>query len=241
MFWRVCSLQFKTNKHHEKKITKNKIQKKKPKAWKEIATKYWHNFFCNFQTIRNTSYQKPRSITIKHFFSEFWNVFDICSYLVYMSAFIVQTFFLDETLTLSRRMFTFSLLLMYLKYFEVFLIREATGVKIIMIKKMVNIILLYPQFEDIMVSNISDKKWTICIVIFSWLIYLSSWSLLDFWWLVLVFFITPTSGRTKLCGVGDGLIGLIGDSGPSYTTPTGNSSGRSILEFLMVTSKKDNT
>lgn len=69
-----------------------------------------------------------------------------------------KRFFLDETYTVSRRMFTFSLLLMYLRYFEVFLIHKATGVKIIMIKKMVNIIILYPQFEDIMVSNISDKN-----------------------------------------------------------------------------------
>lgn len=77
--------------------------------------------------------------------------------MFYISAFLLRDSILDETLTVSRRMFTFSLLLMYLKYFEVFLIHEATGVKIIMIKKMVNIIILYPQFEDIMVSNISDE------------------------------------------------------------------------------------
>lgn len=109
-------------------------------------------------TTRDTSYQRPISITIKHFFGDFWNVFEICSYMVYMSAYLVRAFVLDETYTVSRRMFTVSLLLMYIRYFEVFLIHKATGVKVIMIKKMVNIILLYLQFEDFMVSNISNKK-----------------------------------------------------------------------------------
>lgn len=47
-------------------------------------------------------------------------------------------------------------------------------------------------------------------------------------------------GWIKLCGVGDGLIGLIGDFGLFYIIFIGNFLGRLILEFLMVILKKDN-
>lgn len=73
--------------------------------------------------------------------NDFWNVVDLLSYALLMIAFIVRHSHEDETHVIARNLFAFSLLVMYLRFLEVFLIFRALGSKLMMIKEMVYFVL----------------------------------------------------------------------------------------------------
>lgn len=75
---------------------------------------------------------------MKRYLYDFWNVVDLLSYSLLIAAMCVRHFRPSETFTVARRMFSLSLLVMYLKFLEVFLIHRKMGPTLIMIKEMVN-------------------------------------------------------------------------------------------------------
>nr|XP_034320574.1 transient receptor potential cation channel subfamily M member 2-like isoform X2 [Crassostrea gigas] len=73
---------------------------------------------------------------MKRYLYDFWNLVDLLSYALLLSALFVRHFYIDETFTIARRMFALSLLVMYLRFLEVFLIHRTLGPTLIMIKEM---------------------------------------------------------------------------------------------------------
>nr|XP_022311262.1 uncharacterized protein LOC111116556 [Crassostrea virginica] len=73
---------------------------------------------------------------MKRYLYDFWNVVDLLSYALLISALFVRHFYTSETFTIARRMFSLSLLVMYLRFMEVFLIHRTLGPTLIMIKEM---------------------------------------------------------------------------------------------------------
>lgn len=76
---------------------------------------------------------------MKRYLSDFWNRWDILSHALLVVALFVRHFYIDETFTIARRMFALSLLVMYLRFLEVFLMFRKIGLTIIMIKEMVKL------------------------------------------------------------------------------------------------------
>lgn len=67
---------------------------------------------------------------------DFWNIVDLLSYALLVSALFVRHFYIDDNFVIARRMFALSLLVMYLRFLEVFLIHRTLGPTLIMIKEM---------------------------------------------------------------------------------------------------------
>lgn len=86
---------------------------------------------------RNRSHRGYRT-HVKRYFSDFWNRWDILSHALLIAALFVRHFYVDETFTIARRMFALSLLVMYLRFLEVFLMFRKIGLTIIMIKEMLS-------------------------------------------------------------------------------------------------------
>lgn len=74
---------------------------------------------------------------MKRYLYDFWNVVDLLSYALLITALFVRHFYPSENFTIARRMFSLSLLVMYLRFLEVFLIHRKMGPTLIMIKEMV--------------------------------------------------------------------------------------------------------
>ena len=74
---------------------------------------------------------------LKRYLYDFWNAIDLLSYLLLISALFVRHFHHDD-FTIARRMFSLSLLVMYLRFLEVFLTHRKLGPTLIMIKEMVS-------------------------------------------------------------------------------------------------------
>ena len=75
---------------------------------------------------------------IKRYLYDVWNVMDILSYILLISAFFVHHVHPSENFTAARYLFSLSLLVMYMRFLEVFLIHQKLGPTLIMIKEMVN-------------------------------------------------------------------------------------------------------
>nr|XP_022311194.1 uncharacterized protein LOC111116490 [Crassostrea virginica] len=75
-------------------------------------------------------------LRIKRYLYDFWNAVDLLSYILLIIALFVRHFYPSENFTIARRMFSFSLLIMYLRFLEVFLIHRTLGPTLIMIKEM---------------------------------------------------------------------------------------------------------
>nr|XP_034319464.1 transient receptor potential cation channel subfamily M member-like 2 [Crassostrea gigas] len=73
---------------------------------------------------------------MKRYLYDFWNVVDLLSYALLIAALSVRHFHPSERFTVARRMFSLSLLVMYLRFLEVFLIHRKLGPTLIMIKEM---------------------------------------------------------------------------------------------------------
>lgn len=74
---------------------------------------------------------------------DFWNAVDLLSYLLLIVALLVPHLHSSETFTLARRLYGLSLLVMYLRFLEVFLIHRKMGPTLIMIKEMVCILIFF--------------------------------------------------------------------------------------------------
>lgn len=75
---------------------------------------------------------------MKRYFNDFWNVVDLLSYVLLIAALCVRHFHLSQKFTVARRMFSLSVLVMYLRFLEAFLIHRKLGPTLIMIKEMVS-------------------------------------------------------------------------------------------------------
>lgn len=93
-----------------------------------------------FKGCKNTPGRSHRgywSRVLRHL-NDFWNVVDLLSYILLIIALSVREANPDPPiLTFARNMFALSLLVMYLRILEVFLIHRIMGPTIIMIKEMV--------------------------------------------------------------------------------------------------------
>lgn len=96
---------------------------------------------------------------MKRYFNDFWNVVDLLSYILLIAALFVRHFHPSQKFTVARRMFSLSLLVMYLRFLEVFLIHRKMGPTLIMIKEMVN------TFYSLN-STIYSNLWYILSIIF---------------------------------------------------------------------------
>lgn len=72
---------------------------------------------------------------------------DLLSYALLIAALLVRHFYINESFTIARRMFALSLLVMYLRFLEVFLIHRKLGPTLIMIKEMVYTLVTLSLFE----------------------------------------------------------------------------------------------
>lgn len=82
---------------------------------------------------------------MKRYFYDFWNVVDLLSYALLITALCVRHFHPSENFTVARRIFSLSLLVMYMRFLEVFLVHRKMGPTLIMIKEMV-ILCFFSQF-----------------------------------------------------------------------------------------------
>ncbi|XP_056002343.1 transient receptor potential cation channel subfamily M member 2-like [Ostrea edulis] len=83
------------------------------------------------------------SSRIKRHFYNFWNIVDSISYLLLIAALVVRHFHPSTKFTVARRMFSLSLLAMYLRFLEAFLIHRHMGPTLIMIKEMLKDLLRF--------------------------------------------------------------------------------------------------
>lgn len=79
----------------------------------------------------------------KRYMYDFWNAVDLLSYLLLIVALFVRHLHSSETFTLARRLYGLSLLVMYLRFLEVFLIHRKMGPTLIMIKEMLKDLLRF--------------------------------------------------------------------------------------------------
>lgn len=77
---------------------------------------------------------------VKRYLYDFWNVVDLLSYVVFITA--ISLLIYDQTNKISKRMIALSVLVMYLRFLEVFLIHRTMGPTLIMITKMVCVYIL---------------------------------------------------------------------------------------------------
>lgn len=86
---------------------------------------------------------------ITRYFNDLWKVIDLLSYVFFLLADFVNYCEVDKTFTVSRRIYSLSLLLMYLRFLEVFRIFRTIGTTLVMIKEMVtfHLILLLSVFH----------------------------------------------------------------------------------------------
>nr|XP_034319204.1 uncharacterized protein LOC109618232 isoform X3 [Crassostrea gigas] len=80
---------------------------------------------------------------MKRYMYDFWNVVDLLSYALLIAALCVRHFHPSQRFTVARRMFSLSLLVMYLRFLEVFLIHRKLGPTLIMIKEMLKDLLWF--------------------------------------------------------------------------------------------------
>lgn len=90
-----------------------------------------------FGGLRKQDCSKKIIITrLKMHLNNFWNLLDLVSYVLIILALLLRHFSGDTTFTVARRMFALSLLVMYLRFLEAFLISQKLGPTLIMIKDM---------------------------------------------------------------------------------------------------------
>lgn len=62
---------------------------------------------------------------------------DLLSYFLIIAALSVRQFYEDESHTIARKLYALSLLVMYLRFLEAFLVHKKLGPTLMMIKEMV--------------------------------------------------------------------------------------------------------
>eukprot|EP00105_Crassostrea_gigas_P036950 XP_019921098.1 PREDICTED: transient receptor potential cation channel subfamily M member 5-like [Crassostrea gigas] len=79
---------------------------------------------------------RSRYRRMKRYVIDFWNAVDLLSHVLLIAALCVRHFRPSHRFTSSRRMFSLSLLVMYLRFLQGFLIHRKMGPTLIMIKEM---------------------------------------------------------------------------------------------------------
>lgn len=87
--------------------------------------------------------KKKLCTRLKIHLNNFWNLLDLFSYVIIILACFIRHFYVDTTFTVARRMFALSLIVMYLRFLEVFLIHKKLGPTLIMIKEMLEDLLSF--------------------------------------------------------------------------------------------------
>lgn len=99
---------------------------------------------------------------MKRYLYDFWNGVDLLSYALLIVALFVRHVHQSKPFTDARRIYALSLLVMYLRFLEVFLIHRKLGPTLIMIKEMVCvldcIIILFYLFQICLIK----KDYTLC-------------------------------------------------------------------------------
>ncbi|XP_062566533.1 transient receptor potential cation channel subfamily M member 2-like, partial [Saccostrea cucullata] len=80
---------------------------------------------------------------LKRHLYDFWNMVDLVSYVLLIIALFVRHFHPSTNYTVARRMLSLSLLVMYLRFLEVFLVHRKMGPTLIMIKEMLKDLLYF--------------------------------------------------------------------------------------------------
>ncbi|XP_061190312.1 transient receptor potential cation channel subfamily M member 8-like [Saccostrea echinata] len=80
---------------------------------------------------------------LKRYLYDFWNVVDILSYAFLITALFVHVYHPSADFTVARRIFSLSLLVMYLRFLEVFLVDRRMGPTLLMIKEMLKDLLRF--------------------------------------------------------------------------------------------------
>lgn len=80
---------------------------------------------------------------IKRHLYDFWNVVDLLSYGLLITALTIRHLIGNETHVFARNVFALSLLVMYLRFLEVFLIYRILGPTLMMIKEMLKDLLIF--------------------------------------------------------------------------------------------------
>ncbi|XP_056003652.1 transient receptor potential cation channel subfamily M member 2-like [Ostrea edulis] len=99
-------------------------------------------FYSCFGGSEFKSYRGLSSRIKRHFYN-FWNIVDLISYVLLIVALGVRHLYPSTTFAIARRMFSLSLLAMYLRFLEVFLINRHMGPTLIMIKEMLKDLLRF--------------------------------------------------------------------------------------------------
>lgn len=114
---------------------------------KYIGKIYFHFQIPTNKFIRVVWKHRSYYYRMKGYLYDFWNVVDLLSYALLLAALLVRHFYINESFTIARRMFALSLLVMYLRFLEVFLIHRKLGPTLIMIKEMVYTLVTQSLFE----------------------------------------------------------------------------------------------
>lgn len=96
-----------------------------------------YNFMLKGILGSNSRFLRGNYRRLKKYMYDFWNAVDLLSYVLLIIALFVRHFYPSTTFTIARRMFSLSVLVMYLRFLEVFLIHRRLGPTLIMIKEMV--------------------------------------------------------------------------------------------------------
>ncbi|CAG2254472.1 unnamed protein product [Mytilus edulis] len=87
-----------------------------------------------FQRLKNPLRTAGHKYSLRRYMSDFWNVLDTVSYITTFVAIALR--FSDTTLPWARRVYSFSLFFMYMRFLHVILIFKKIGVYVILIKEM---------------------------------------------------------------------------------------------------------
>eukprot|EP00105_Crassostrea_gigas_P037702 XP_019921850.1 PREDICTED: transient receptor potential cation channel subfamily M member 3-like [Crassostrea gigas] len=80
---------------------------------------------------------------IERHLNDFWNVVDLLSYFLIIAALSVRQFYEDESHTIARKLYALSLLVMYLRFLEAFLVHKKLGPTLMMIKEMLKDLIVF--------------------------------------------------------------------------------------------------
>lgn len=92
--------------------------------------------------VRSLSFRKPFSRT-KRFLQNFWNLADLLSYVFLIAGLAERELGNDQKFNMPRRLYSFSLVLMYLRCLKVFIIHKTIGTTLSIIKEMVLIFIVF--------------------------------------------------------------------------------------------------
>ncbi|CAG2199277.1 unnamed protein product [Mytilus edulis] len=91
----------------------------------------------------NTLLKRSLMYRVKSYLYNFWNILDVTSYILTVTAILIRFFKPTTTNNLTRRFYSLSLFTMYMRFRHIILVERKLGPKIIMIKEMVKELLRF--------------------------------------------------------------------------------------------------